>query len=152
MQIVFLTSFQPSPTFLRRFSQKVTGGGCGQGFQVANEWTRGGETLRRLAIALFTNDSLNEQKVHHWSHQSKGLKSLSRARAYLASGIAALIGSTSMRNCGLWPIAAPRASVSQVITARAFIDHTITGTECSECSECGDDVCWVLWNAMRQLA
>ena len=79
LQIVFQPNFQPSPTFIQRFSQKVTGGGCEQGFQVANEWTRGGETLRRLAIALFTNDSLNEQKVHHWSHQSEGLKSLSRA-------------------------------------------------------------------------
>ena len=75
----FSQTFNPRPRLSSESRKKVTGGGCGQGFQVANEWTRGGETLRRLAIALFTNDSLNEQKVHHWTHQSKGLKSLSRA-------------------------------------------------------------------------
>ena len=51
-----------------------------------NEGGREGarETLERLAIALFTNDSLNEQKVHQWSHQSKGLKPLSRAMTWQA--------------------------------------------------------------------
>jgi putative salt-induced outer membrane protein YdiY len=52
-KLFFGQTLNPRPRFSGEFSQKVTGGGYGQGFQVANEETGGGETLRRLAIAFY---------------------------------------------------------------------------------------------------
>ena len=52
LQIVFYPTFNPRPRLLKWSPTKVTGRGYGQGFQVANEETGGGETLRRLAICL----------------------------------------------------------------------------------------------------
>jgi hypothetical protein len=140
-KLFFGQTLNPRPRFSGKFSQKVTGGGYGQGFQVANERTRGGETLGRLAIALFTNDSLDKSL----SLESPAKRTqVAQQNNGLANRVAALIECMSLRNPGLAAIAATRMGASQANTLLAFIDHTIRGHTQSECSECEDGGCCVL--------
>jgi hypothetical protein len=102
--------------------------------------------VRRWDVSLsrfFTNNSLNEQKVHQWSHQSKRTQAAERSND-LSGGVAALIGFMTSRNPGLAAIAATGKSVSQANKLAAFINHTIRGSTQNECIECDDGVRCVL--------